>query len=281
MIKLSRQESASHRYSESESIVPLPFSFSIDDYDSNMSSTAAQLILHPYTSQFLKVLATTNGRDKAYRAAQYFARLFAWVLIRRGYAVEGSRWNNLKSSLASGRKLMRLLKPLENLQAALRAIQTGGPAAEQITIIARQLSYFAYLSYDMLVWVHSVRFVSFTPEQAAKYNKLSYRFWLSGILFSITNGFLKGNRLASESRALRNPTSEKFQFDDGAKRSRLAALASESSAAHYQLIIDLLDVWLPATALNIVNLNDGVAGTLGFVSSLMGFRSQWAAIAPK
>lgn len=48
---------------------------------------------------------------------------------------------------------MRLLKPLESLQAALRAVQTGGPPSEQITTMARQLSYFAYLSYDMLVWV--------------------------------------------------------------------------------------------------------------------------------
>ncbi|GJJ09694.1 hypothetical protein Clacol_003918 [Clathrus columnatus] len=254
-----------------------------------MSSVASQVILHPYVSHFLKVLATTNGRDKlhlkfpsykTYRALQYFARFFTWVLLRRGYTVEGARWNNLKNSLASGRKLMRIFKPLENLQTALRTLQAIGSPTEQITTIARQLSYFGYLSYDMLVWSHSIRFVAFTPERAAKFNKLSFRFWLSGILFSIANGLLKGNRLATEAKALRN-SSEKSLLDDGAKRSRLAAIASERTVNQYQLTIDLLDVWLPATALGLVNLNDGVAGTLGFISSIMALRTQWAAVASK
>lgn len=48
---------------------------------------------------------------------------------------------------------MRLGKPLEHLQAALRAAQISGDASEQLTAIGRQLSYFGYLTYDALVWV--------------------------------------------------------------------------------------------------------------------------------
>lgn len=76
----------------------------------------------------------------------------------------------------------------------------------------------------------------------------------------------------------------------------LIVLGSERSTTQYQLIIDLLDVWLPATALGIVNVNDGIAGTLGcvictfilpklrssrFISSLMALRTQWAAVTSK
>jgi peroxin-11B len=48
---------------------------------------------------------------------------------------------------------MRLGKPVEHLQAALRATFAAGPAEETITTIARQLGYFGYLTYDAIVWV--------------------------------------------------------------------------------------------------------------------------------
>lgn len=48
---------------------------------------------------------------------------------------------------------MRLGKPLEHLQATLRAMGSPGPAAETITTIGRQLGYFGYLTNDALVWV--------------------------------------------------------------------------------------------------------------------------------
>jgi len=49
--------------------------------------------------------------------------------------------------------VMRLFKPLEHLQAALKAIQSSGTPLEQWTAIGRQLSYAGYLSFDALVWV--------------------------------------------------------------------------------------------------------------------------------
>ena len=42
---------------------------------------------------------------------------------------------------------------MEHLQSALRAAQTSGELKEQLTTIARQLSYFGYLTYDTVVWV--------------------------------------------------------------------------------------------------------------------------------
>lgn len=48
---------------------------------------------------------------------------------------------------------MRLGKPMEHLQAALKAGLAPGPLAETITTVARQIGYFGYLSYDVLVWV--------------------------------------------------------------------------------------------------------------------------------
>jgi peroxin-11B len=137
------------------------------------------------------------------------------------------RWNALKSHLALARKrtppfhnvpfgyvltpcsVLRLGKPLEHLQAALRAAQSTGDLKEQLTTIARQLGYFGYLAYDAVVWVcaktlthnqyminvlpqvNAIKFISLKPETSQKVQKISNRFWLAGILFSLTHGILK------------------------------------------------------------------------------------------
>jgi peroxin-11B len=38
---------------------------------------------------------------------------------------------------------------------------------------------------------------------------------------------------------------------------------SARAATRQQFIIDVLDVWLPASNLGLVNLNDGILGTVG------------------
>ena len=48
---------------------------------------------------------------------------------------------------------MRLFKPIEHAQAALRAAAVSDYPLEQFTTIGRQLGYFGYLSLDMIVWV--------------------------------------------------------------------------------------------------------------------------------
>jgi peroxin-11B len=98
---------------------------------------------------------------------------------------------------------------LEHLQAALRAAQTTGDLKEQLTTIARQLGYFGYLAYDAVVWVgtstlthdqfdecvslqaNTIKLISLKPEVSQKVQRISNRFWLAGILFSITHAVFK------------------------------------------------------------------------------------------
>lgn len=49
--------------------------------------------------------------------------------------------------------VLRLGKPFEHLQSALRAAQSTGDIKEQLMTISRQLGYFGYLTYDAVVWV--------------------------------------------------------------------------------------------------------------------------------
>ncbi|KAJ3987548.1 peroxisomal biogenesis factor 11 [Lentinula detonsa] len=245
-----------------------------------MATIASQVVLHPTVSQGLKYGGTTLGRDKAYRAIQYFARFYAWFLLSRGEKESAARWNALKTHLATARKLLRLGKPLEHLQAALKAALASGPAGEQITTIGRQIGYFGYLSFDALVWVNAVKFYSFSPETSTKISKLANRFWLAGIVLSILNGALKNVRLAKEGRRLKRSMAmpEKAVGQEAAEETRLSTVLASRDATRQQLVIDLLDLWIPATALGISSMNDGVLGIFGVITSVMAGQKQWQSV---
>lgn len=106
---------------------------------------------------------------------------------------------------------MRLGKPLEHLQAALRTAQNTSHFAEQITTIGRQLAYAGYLTYDSIVWVSSlvrymsryafietlnlqasgVKFINLSKETKERVGKIANRFWLAGILFNLAYALLE------------------------------------------------------------------------------------------
>ncbi|KAJ7808275.1 peroxisomal biogenesis factor 11 [Mycena olivaceomarginata] len=236
-----------------------------------MASVTSQLVLHPAVSQSIKVGATTLGRDKAYRAVQNFARFYAWLLI-----------SPLKSHLGTARKLLRLGKPLEHLQAALRAALAPAPALEQITTIARQIAYFWYLTFDALSWGQTIKFANFHPDTAAKIARLANRSWLAGILLSIAHAAIKTARLTRETRLLHaEKHKEKDLSLEAEREAKLRVIAATRAAVRHQFIIDFLDLWNPATSLGLSNLNDGVVGAFGVISSLMALEKHWHAVGGK
>ncbi|KAG7450385.1 peroxisomal biogenesis factor 11 [Guyanagaster necrorhizus] len=244
-----------------------------------MSAVASQIIFHPAVSQSLKFGTTTLGRDKTYRAIQYFARFYTWYLLFRGEKDAAVPWNALKAHLGTARKLLRLGKPMEHLQAALRAVLSSSSAPEQITTIARQIAYFGYLSLDALVWANSIKFVQFKSETAQKIQRLSNRFWFTGIVFGLLNGIIKMLRIHKELLALKSKSiGDKNLGTEADYSTKAAALKASRAATLHQLTLDSLDVWIPATGLGLTNLNDGVLGIFGLITSLMAARKQWNAV---
>ncbi|KZS93465.1 peroxisomal biogenesis factor 11 [Sistotremastrum niveocremeum HHB9708] len=238
-----------------------------------MATIASQVILHPTLTQSLKLL---------YRAVQYLARFIAWFLVRRGATVEAARWEALKTALGSGRKLIRLGKPLEHLQAAMKATQLRSNPGERITAIGRQLSYAGFLTYDAIVWANSIKFYKLDAAKAQKYARLSFQFWLSGILFSIGNGFLKSRRLTSDAQALKRAYRSEKDVGRQAERDSLSrALQAEQAAVKSQFKLDIIDLWIPASGLQLVNLNDGIVGLLGLTTSYLALKAQWLSLNAK
>ncbi|WWD02910.1 hypothetical protein V865_000952 [Kwoniella europaea PYCC6329] len=257
-----------------------------------MSNLAAQVILHPKLSQTLAVLATTIGRDKAYRLIQYLSRLIAWSLLRRGNVEAAARWEGLKNGLATGRKVMRLFRPAEFLQSAMNLAQKPitnlrGPAQiAQLAQIGRQVGYAGFFTNDMIVWLGQVRFLKLDKVQLERFQRLTFKFWLSGIVFSLISSSASIVKLRGDSRRFalnaeisRRESSEKGpdekMREESERRERGRALLAQRQTLLSQLISDSCDIWIPATGLGYTNVNDGVLGALGTITSYMSLQTQW------
>ncbi|WVQ99336.1 hypothetical protein IAU59_006469 [Kwoniella sp. CBS 9459] len=258
-----------------------------------MSNLAAQVILHPKLSQSLAVLATTVGRDKAYRLIQYLARLLAWSLLRRGDVEAAARWEGLKNGLATGRRVMRLFRPAEFLQSAMNLAQRpvsslkGAGQLAHLAQIGRQLGYAGFFTSDMLVWLGQIRFLKLDKEQLARFQRLTFKCWLAGIICSLISSSSSLVKLRADSRRFalsadiaRRESKEgkgpdQVAREESERRERGRALLAQRQSILSQLIIDSCDVWIPATGLGYANVNDGALGALGAITSYMSLQTQW------
>ncbi|KAK9896989.1 peroxisomal biogenesis factor 11 [Cystobasidium minutum MCA 4210] len=233
---------------------------------------ASQIILHPYVNDSLKVAATTVGRDKVYRSVQYAARFLAWYYAKSGYSKEAiSQMSAIKSALATTRKVMRLGKPIEHLQAALKAQSIADPILK-FTAIIRQLGYAAYLANDHLVWAHSAKIKIFAKDKAARIGRNANRAWAIGIAASIVSGLYKLQSIQARSKAALTPKNTPEKESD--RKIELKTLMKQYKDTRFQLIQDLFDFTLPMTNLGYFGFNEGVLGLAGLASSLMGLSTQ-------
>ncbi|ORX36698.1 peroxisomal biogenesis factor 11 [Kockovaella imperatae] len=260
-----------------------------------MSALASSLILHPSLNQSLAVLATTNGRDKVYRLIQYLSRLIAWSYLRRGSLDHAAKWEGLMKGMAAGRRVMRLFKPTEFVQAALRLAQrpiTSLTAPGQIAHLAqigRQIGYAGFLGSDGLVWLGGIQFLRYDKEKIARLQRISYKCWLTGIFLSLVSTvaslaklradgkrFALSNKIARREAATSEKTPEEKARDEEERRQKGRALLAQRQTLLSQLVMDSCDIWIPATNLGYTSLNDGVLGILGATTSYMSLQTLWA-----
>lgn len=242
-----------------------------------MTTIASQIIFHPLISSSLKVGSTTVGRDKLYRTIQYFSRFLVWYFQKYGYDKQTIlRYDNLKSALGLSRKLMRLGKPLEHLQAALKATKELSDPILGICGIGRQISYAIYLFNDMLIWAAKIKFITIDKSDLALVNKRAAQFWMAGISLNLISGIYKHHqvqcKLARAKKA--NKQNVDGQPEKEEKRSQIQSIQTQVLAVRLQLLQDFCDILSPSSTLGYHSLNDGVIGGAGVISSLLGLRSQ-------
>ncbi|RQM08259.1 hypothetical protein DH86_00001459 [Scytalidium sp. 3C] len=228
---------------------------------------ADALIYHPTVAHYLKFVATTVGRDKLLRTLQYFSRFYAWYLYRtNGTPAEIAPYEAIKKQFGLARKLLRVGKNVEHFKAAATAADSKSlDAVTKYCAVGRQLGYAGYLTLDSLTVLDAAGIRK--SESAKRLQKEAYRFWLAGLLFSAISG----------SYSLYNLRQQESKIDkkDGEGVVTSKRIQKERAALNLQLLSDLCDITVPLAALGLANLDDGLVGLAGTVSSLIGVYSQW------
>lgn len=131
--------------------------------------------------------------------------------------------------------------------------------------VGRQLGYFTYLTFDSLSFLDSSGIYKFAAGK--KLAAEAYRAWFVGILFSIVGGTYTLYRLNERQRGIMKTVAEgKVEGE---------RLVKERKTTVTQLISDVCDVAIPASALGYVQLDDGIVGMAGTISSLIGLQGVW------
>ncbi|KAF9437126.1 Peroxisomal membrane protein PMP27 [Entomortierella beljakovae] len=236
-----------------------------------MSSSAITLPIN--VQPWLKFTATVVGRDKIYRAVQYFSRFLAWYLFRQGATKETvARFNNLKKTLGLSRKLMRFGKPVEHLENAAKATSLKDEVIRFCTV-GRQLAYAGYLTLDGLIFIDGSGAYKF--KNIKTYSKNASRFWLAGIVFSFICGLYKTRQIQMRREAAARGLAHSGESEKSQARTDLKAIAKEQHSVNKQLLQDGLDMLLPASGLGYLDLDDGALGLIGTATAIMGAQAQW------
>ncbi|KAI8631324.1 peroxisomal biogenesis factor 11 [Xylariaceae sp. FL1651] len=239
---------------------------------------ADALIYHPTVSHYLKFVATTAGRDKVLRTLQYFARFYAWYLLRtNGTRAEIAPYEAVKRSFGQARKLLRVGKNVEHLRAAAVAFDSapaaakaggvggGGDPVLRYAAVGRQLGYAGYLTADLLTVPDSLGIRKW--DGAKRAGREAYRFWVVGLACSVVAQIYTLHKLREREARVDRKEGE------GVVESKKIAL--ERANSQLQLLSDLCDLTIPTSALGWVGFDDGFVGLAGTVSSLIGVYNQW------
>lgn len=146
---------------------------------------ADALIYHPALTHYLKFASTTVGRDKLLRTIQYFARFYAWYLLRTNGAPERiASFSALKAQFGLVRKVLRFGKNVEHVKAAAAASDARGtdPVLRYATV-GRQLGYAGYLTLDAGTLLDSLGVRRWQGAKTAQ--REAYRFWTFGLACSV------------------------------------------------------------------------------------------------
>ncbi|KAI5467671.1 peroxisomal biogenesis factor 11 [Mariannaea sp. PMI_226] len=228
---------------------------------------ADALVYHPSVAHYLRFVATTFGRDKLLRVVQYFARFYAWYLLRtNGTTSTIASWNTVKKQFALTRKLLRVGKNIDHLKAAAVAAdsKTSDPIL-RYTQVGRQLGYAGYLTCDSLAVLDAAGIHKWS--KAKRIQQEAYRFWAIGIIFSAVGQLYNLHALRQ-----REAKVDKKEGEGVVEANRISI---ERSATKVQLLCDFCDATVPMSALGWVALDDGVVGLLGTLSSLIAIYGQW------
>lgn len=144
------------------------------------------------------------------------------------------------------------------------------------------MGYAGYLSFDALTVPDAVGLRK--SPVTARLQREAYRFWAAGLVFSVVSGVYSLAGLRAQQKRLDKKDGEGVVAGKRIEKYvdmivggmiRTNIMSRERAAINLQLISDLADLTVPATAIGLASFDDGIVGLAGTVSSLIGVYTQW------
>jgi len=161
---------------------------------------------------------------------------------------------------------MRFGKFVEHFKAA--AVAADAKAMDPVLryfAVGRQLGYAGYLTLDSITVFDATGIKKFAVSQ--RLVREAYRSWFAGLSFSAASGIYTLYKLRQRAAQVDSKDGE------GVVESK--KLERENNAVRMQLISDLCDLTIPIAALGWLDLDEGIVGLAGTVSSLIGVCGVW------
>lgn len=156
--------------------------------------------------------------------------------------------------------------------------------------VGRQLGYGFYLLLDAISYFDTTGI--YKLQSGARIAKEAYRAWFVGLACNIAAGVYTLYNLqviakkqqsagGDAEKKVEQKTLERYVLLMNGRRDVVGWLADsvdyrEKAATQLQLLSDVCDITVPSSAIGMVDLDDGVVGLAGTVSSLIGLTAAWA-----
>lgn len=211
----------------------------------------------------------TLGRDKLCRIIQYGSRLSSYLLAQAGVSADlVNRAKTLDKQASTSRKIFRLGKSLDMILGAIRAKDLHHDNVLRVLIICRRITYTVYYIIDHITWAARLGLYKSNPKE---WSKFQAKFWVVALVFGLLRNLYD----------ILNLLFVPVKKHDGEESCVRGNTVSARLMSRPQVLLDTVknsaDFLLPFNVMGLIELNTGLAGLLGLISSIAGSIPVWNA----
>ncbi|KAJ1564658.1 Peroxisomal membrane protein PMP27 [Cladochytrium tenue] len=141
------------------------------------------------------------------------------------------------------------------------------------TTVAKNAFMSLWLALDTLQWIHGVGVRKF--ETIKEINDWANRFWLAALVASFLGDVYKLRQNLARARSER---ARLRSAGEKADPSAVKALRSDRQMLLIATVQDGLDMLLPASGLGLVEVESGIVGLVGAVTSVLAGYTFWVSL---
>ncbi|KAM9311915.1 peroxisomal membrane protein 11A [Gastrophryne carolinensis] len=225
---------------------------------------------------FVKFTNQSQGRDRLFRATQYACMLLGYMLENKaGREQLVMKLKRVASSMSSGRKLFQLGNFIHAIESSKAAIKLPDPVL-CYCLTAANLNKVLYHICDTVLWGISVELVSDINKK--KWRLRATRWYFYSLLFHIARDLYVLKRSLDKEAKNRKQLMESSDLNHNhcsyKHLDQVFILLFMSLKNNPPLLLDVIknvcDLVSPLEVLGVYKSSQGLIGTCGLVSSIIG-----------